>query len=313
MARVDDMSEVVPLKAAGRTLTVPLICLAVGIGLGTLLAGYPRFIPLLGLGPRAAADRGLPEAFQGRVALFILAGQSNMTGFGELAAADPPAHPRAFAFGNDYRWRPAREPIDDPREQVDEVSLDQVVGVGPGSAFAHALLERDAELVVGLIPCAKAGSSIGEWQRNLDDAKLYGSCLKRARAASVTGEIRGFLFFQGEADALDPGRNPLQTPLPDDWNYKFSALISDVRRDLNRPELPVVFAQIGSTTNPSLYPNWRVVQGQQWGVRLAAVAMVATSDLPLQDDVHFTAASYRVIGQRFADAWLRLVREPQGG
>jgi hypothetical protein len=166
-------------------------------------------------------------------------------------------------------------------------------------AFAEALQTRRPGLVVGLIPCAKGASSITEWQRNLSDNSLYGSCLKRARAASTLGRVAGVLFFQGEAEGLPTHEDAART-----WAAKFGAFVKDLRNDLGQPETPVVFAQI-SANEPQL-PYWEVVQSQQASVTLPACKMITTKDLPLEDGLHFTPDSYRVIGQRFAAAWWEL-------
>src|SRR5262245_35917323 len=58
----------------------------------------------------------IPHDLEGQLLLFALAGQSNMVGFAPLPT-DQPATPRAFVFGNDYHWREAKEPVDDPTGQ----------------------------------------------------------------------------------------------------------------------------------------------------------------------------------------------------
>jgi hypothetical protein len=121
----------------------------------------------------------IPKEAIGHLDLFILAGQSNMSGYGEINPEEIEIVPRAFVFGNDYHWRLAREPIDDPTGQVDLVSMDIGAGYSCGTSFAKTLLRYDPNLFIGLIPCAKGGSSIEEWQRNLNENSLYGSCLKR--------------------------------------------------------------------------------------------------------------------------------------
>jgi hypothetical protein len=246
----------------------------------------------------------IPHDLQGRLELFALAGQSNMVGFSPLPAEQPPL-PRAFVFGNDYRWREAKEPVDDPRDQVDLVSRDvgPDLGTSPGVACARALLEAKPDMAIGLVPCARGATSLGEWGRALGDDTLYGSCLKRLGAAAPMGRIAGVLFFQGESDAE-------KGPSADDYAARFTAWVEDLRRDLGRPHLPVVFAQIGSTTTPGAYPNWRKVQEQQAAVHLPCVAMIETADLPLGDNVHYTTESYQEIGRRFARAYLDLTESP---
>jgi hypothetical protein len=76
--------------------------------------------------------------------------------------------------------------------------------------------------------------------------------------------------------------------------------------DLSLPNLPLVFAQIGSNTAPEAFNNWQVIQEQQATVKLPCTTMITTQDLPLGDAVHFTTESYKIIGQRFAEAYLDL-------
>jgi hypothetical protein len=214
-----------------------------------------------------------------------------------------------FTFGNDYHWHVAAEPVDDPAGQVDKVSQDAWAGAGPSLAFALALTERDPARVIGLIPCAKEETTIADWQRNLSDRSLYGSCLKRARAASTMGQVAGLLFFQGETDAADPKLFPNQSLRPEQWASNFAAMVNDFREDLALPQLPVVLAQIGTTTYSSeIAPYWEIVRTQQRSVQLPATAMITTDDLALQDEVHFATPSYQVIGRRFAEAYWGLVQ-----
>jgi hypothetical protein len=45
----------------------------------------------------------IPEAFRGKMQLFLLAGQSNMSGRGRLPDEKPEPNPKIFVFGNDYQ------------------------------------------------------------------------------------------------------------------------------------------------------------------------------------------------------------------
>jgi hypothetical protein len=169
------------------------------------------------------------------------------------------------------------------------------------------LLDEQPEMIVGLIPCAKGNTTIHDWQRSLGDDTLYGSCLKRIAAASTMGEVTGILFFQGESDALDPVEYGDRSLSAHDYGDRFSQFIHDLRRDLARPNLPIIFAQIGSQTAPEAFTNWAVVQEQQAAIDLPCVAMITTSDLLLRDGLHYTTESYQTIGERFAEAYVQLI------
>lgn len=277
------------------------------IGLGNILRSVGIPYPTAGAPiPTEAVTFEIPRKHHGQMRLFILAGQSNMVGWAPIPESEP-TDPRIYLFGKDYRWRIADHPVEDAADQVDMVSENRLAGFGPAMEFAFASLERHPEIAIGMIPCAKNSSGIIQWQRDLSDQSLYGSCLKRARAASQMGEIAGLLFFQGETDAIDPVHYPDPTPHPSQWSELFVAFISDFRNDLNHPELPVVFAQIGSVWSPEIYPNWDFIMQQQASLQLPESAMITTADLPLMDGIHFTTDSYRIIGRRFAQAYWDLV------
>jgi hypothetical protein len=283
------------------------------IGIGNVLRRvgipYPTSAPASTSPGKPVVD--IPPAHKGKLSLFILAGQSNMVGWAPLPE-DVVTDPRLYVFSNDYHWRVASDPIDDAYNQVDQVSLDRIAFFGPSMSFALASLERRPQVVIGLIPCAKNSSAIGQWQRDLSDQSLYGSCLKRAFAASPMGELSGILFFQGEADAVDPNLEPEPEPNASDWAVLFTQFVTDFRKDLGQPELPIVFAQLGSTSAMDAFTNWELVKEQQLAVELPMTAMITTDDLPLLDGVHFTAESYINIGRRFADAYWELIELQQG-
>ena len=245
-----------------------------------------------------------PPKYQGDLTLFILAGQSNMSGAGIV----PPIvedNLNVFTFGNDYHWHVAKEPIDNPFGQIDAVSLDTNAGFGPSLEFATSLWQTDESMKIGLIPCAEWTSSINEWQRNLSEKSLYGSCLRRTLTASPMGDIAGLLFWQGETDSIVFSQTN-KIVLPNEWAEYFSTFITDFRSDLDIPNLPVVFVQIGTNTDPEFFENWQIVQAQQESVQLSCVTMINVADLELQDTVNYSTESQHIIGQRLADAFLSL-------
>ena len=251
-----------------------------------------------------AGQLGVPTEAQGNLSIFILAGQSNMSGRGVLPETTV-TDPRIFMLGNDGRWKLASEPVDNPAGQVDMVSYDNNAGVSPGMAFALEILKESPEMYVGLVPVAMGATSLHQWRRVLTDTMLYGSLLKRAKAAEAMGRIEGFLWFQGEADARRP-TDRIRRPLGNRWHEGFEQLVSGVRKDLDLPNLPVVYAQIGTHRNPETYPHWELVKDSQTKVELPATAMITTEDLDLMDKVHFTSDAYIEIGRRFAHEYLTL-------
>lgn len=254
----------------------------------------------------SALDAAAYQNAKGRLRIFILAGQSNMSGRGSLDAWRQRTNARIWALGNDGRWKTATEPLDDARAQVDQVSADPAAGVSPGVAFAERLLEKHPDWFVGLVPCAMGGSSITMWQRDVSDRTLYGSCLKRAQAAKPMGALAGLLFYQGEAEAFAQALPPNQPPAAHEWKKHFVGLVEQFRLDVKETALPVVFAQLATTTDTTRI-HWETVKAAQASVAMATVAMITTEDLELADHAHFTTAGYETLGKRFADAYLSLM------
>ena len=146
----------------------------------------------------------IPAEYQGKLKLFILAGQSNMSGRGEVPGDLKHTNPRVYLFGNDYQWKLAEEPVDSAVGQVDMVSEDRDAGMSPSLSFAETLLGSKPEWAIGLIPCAKSSSSLLDWRQNDDPKSLYGSCLKRIQQAAANGQ-------RGRHPVL-PGRDGRQRP-----------------------------------------------------------------------------------------------------
>lgn len=242
--------------------------------------------------------------------LFILAGQSNMSGRGELEQLPPgfsANRGRIKNFTNADVWAEAREPLDDPGGQKDACSLDLYPGVGPGAAFARRLTELLPWARVGLIPCAKGGASLADWVPGTRPNTLYASSLRRAKLAGERGRLAGVLFYQGESDAFS-------CRAVEAWPKRFAALVAAWRRDMGEPELPVVFCQIGDLSparrrHPA-FRYWDRLKQRQAGVHLPGVRMVATDDLALKaDGLHLTTASQMILGRRLAQAMYGLLRD----
>jgi hypothetical protein len=245
--------------------------------------------------------------------VYLLTGQSNMSGRGlleELTPEERVADPAIRLYGNDGVTRPALDPLDDPSGQVDAVSTDVQAAVGPGLFFARTLRGLNGRPIL-LIPCAKGGSSIGQWKPNEgkpggDRDTLYGSCLARVR--EVGGKVRGILWYQGESDA---GRADAASG----WRESFEALVDRFRSDLGSKRLPIVLVQLADPPSPEVsaprtYPSWAAIQAVQAGPMPACVAMVPAQGLPLKaDTLHLTTAGQRALGGKLAVAMDGLRRQ----
>jgi hypothetical protein len=110
-----------------------------------------------------------------------------------------------------------------------------------------------------------------QWSPALKDKggdSLYGQAIRRA---GVVGPIRGILWYQGESDA-----NPRASAV---FQEKFENLAAAFRKDLNQPNLPFYYVQIGRHVNSVNMPYWNLVQeGQTVRVRYTEVNRKLTSE-----------------------------------
>jgi sialate O-acetylesterase len=224
--------------------------------------------------------------------LWILGGQSNMVGRAELANVEAPDE-RVHAFRPSGGWAVAKEPLHERRERND-----LVIGAGLGLPFAKEMVRRTG-VPVGLIPCAKGGTSLWEWDPALKDRgreSLYGNML--ARFEETGGRVKGMLWYQGESDT-QPDRVPL-------YLDRFRSFVASVRKDLRQPHLPIYFTQLSRHIDEGAGgrndETWNAIQEVQ---RVAAssvsnVGMVAAVDLELVDQIHVDTEGLKKLGVRFA-------------
>ncbi|CAD6335177.1 unnamed protein product [Miscanthus lutarioriparius] len=262
----------------------------------------PVLLPFLLFLAAAGAGAGAEEAASASspTLVFLLAGQSNMGGRGGATSGTwdgvvPPdcaPSPRILRLSPSLRWEEAREPLHAG------IDLHNVLGVGPGMPFAHALLRswrsgRRRPAVVGLVPCAQGATPIANWSRG---TPLYDRMLARARAALANGStsLGALLWYQGEADTI-------RRQDADVYTSRMEAFVRDVRQDLGMPDLLVI--QVGLATGQGKFVD--IVREAQKRVSLHNVKYVDAKGLPVASDyTHLTTPAQVRLGKMLAASYL---------
>jgi len=247
--------------------------------------------------------------------LWVLAGQSNMEGHGDLLDVQQPA-PLVRSFDMADRWRQAEEPLHTVVSAVDPVHwplnaqkeperltgqpletylANRKKGAGLALPFAVEMVERTG-VPIGLIPCAHGGTSMEQWNpawKDREGESLYGSMFRRVQAAG--GHVRGVLWYQGESDA-----NAKAEPA---FLERFENFVKAVRADLNQPDLPFYYVQIGRHVDSANIAEWNAVQLAQLRAEaeIPHSGMVAAVDLQLDDSIHVSTPDLKRLGRRMAD------------
>jgi sialate O-acetylesterase len=240
--------------------------------------------------------------------LWVLAGQSNMEGVGNLLDVTPP-HPRVSVLGMNGKWSPAEEPLHwlvdspdpvhsgDPKTRAERAARThktRTKGAGLGLPFAAALVESTG-VPIGLVACAHGGTSMEQWnpsKKGQGGNSLYGSMLRHVRLAG--GKVKGVLWYQGESDA-SPAASKVYAKV-------FKDFIAAVRADFGQPELPFYLVQIGRFVNAGDPKGWNTVQEAQRVLpeRVPNTALVSVIDLELDDLIHVGTQGMKRAGQRLA-------------
>jgi len=247
--------------------------------------------------------------------LWVLAGQSNMEGHGDLVDVEQPS-PLVHSFDMEDRWQVAEEPLHTTVSAVDPVHwplnaqreperlsgqaletylTNRKKGAGLGLPFAVEMVARTG-IPIGLIPCAHGGTSMEQWSPALKDRggeSLYGSMYRRVEAAG--GHVRGVLWYQGESDAT-----PKASPT---FLANFENLVKAVRADFQQPDLPFYYVQIARHIDNMNVAEWNRVQLAQLRAEseIPHSAMVAAVDLQLDDIIHISTQDLKRLARRLAN------------
>lgn len=287
-----------------------------GIPVGGPYAITLRLIEFGGGGAAVVDEVVFEDIFVGDV--WVLAGQSNMQGYGYLKDAAKP-HPNVRAFYMDDHWAMAKDPIHQLEIAVDSVHTQinggqcigaKHIGTGPGVAFGCQMYEY-TKVPQGLIPCAHGGTSMDQWDPGLKkkaNASLYGAMLRRF--VKNGSNVAGILWYQGCSEAWECYSGSYTT--------KMKKFVFNVRSDFGNALLPFVMVQIagvfgggnsGLNIKKSI-PHWNSVREQQRNLPeiIKRLVIVPAIDLSYDDLIHISGKDQNRLGKRLARAAIVLTK-----
>jgi len=230
--------------------------------------------------------------------LFLLVGQSNMAGRGVVEAQDQTPHPRVLMLSKEGKWVSATDPM-----HFDKAAA----GVGLGKTFGQIVAEANPGVTIGLIPCAVGGSPISTWTPGVLFADTqthpWDDMAKRVEVALPAGTLKGILWHQGESDS-----KALEAP---SYEQRLHNLVQRFRELVKSPEVPFIAGQMGKFDDVPWNPEKAIVDQahQDLAKKVPHTAFVSAEGLKHKGDkVHFDSASFRELGKRYAEAYLKMVK-----
>lgn len=237
--------------------------------------------------------------------VFLMIGQSNMEGYGVLEDEDFVAPARVLKMSPTKTWLPGNEGTNISRQNRKRGE----VGTSMGRTFAMELLnnESDPEVKIGLINVAVGGSSIQSWQdpppdppagRTPYDAN-YAKMLPFLREALKTGVLKGVLWHQGEANGGGG----------ESYEAYLRKLISNLRAEVNDPNLPFMLGQVGLETE-TRGVNLSLANVAMSDPRVGLATNEGLTMKPGENNPHYDARSQREYGRRYARIYRSLTAAP---
>ena len=214
--------------------------------------------------------------------VYLLIGQSNMSGRAHLIEGDDAVIPGVYLLNEQGMWEPARQPLN--RYASDRKDL-EMQRFNPGGPFAKSMRETDPDKTIGLIVNARGGTKIESWQPG---QALYENALNRVK---TLGDVHlvGVLWHQGEGNSMD-----------EQYAEKLTNVIQGIRRDLNQPDLPFIAGHISGEN---------IINDQMDALagKLPNMGAVSVDGLERFDGGHYDHDGVIILGKRYAEAYQQVV------
>ncbi len=242
--------------------------------------------------------------------VFLLMGQSNMSGGVNIAAGDAQPVPHVLKMlhtkeRDEPKWVPGAHPLHSRRPNKKK-------RYGLGISFAQTYVADKPGVVVGLIPMAWGGKSIAQLDKG---SEIYNEAIQRAKASMQAGTLKGVLWHQGESDTV-------QQAGTDVYEKKLHRLIEDVRKDLGDAQLPFIvgnLAEFYGTGKDHNAPDRVARINQIKGIlrslpeKVPHTGFVESTGCTSPDHhmVHFDRKSYITLGQRYTNVFNRMFSDSE--
>lgn len=224
-----------------------------------------------------------------KVWVYLMAGQSNMEGNGQIMPQDTIPNNRLITINTKGEWVKLKEPIN--------LNFPWYRKLDCGHSFGMGMLDKVPEdVTVAVISTAVGASSVNQW---LDDSEhrtmhLWSNITKMIEEAKKIGTIKGMIWHQGESDAK-PDR--LET-----YTAKLDTLFTKIRKECDNENMQIVIGELGDFGVDR--PDWKAFNKilETYSLENNNIEMIKTSDLEdMGDEVHFNNVGLRKMGKRYAE------------
>lgn len=248
------------------------------------------FLSLIHIAAYADQETTVYDGPVERLHIYLLIGQSNMSGQATFWEEDAITIPGAYLLNNDNVFEPAMNPFN--RYSTIRKGL-LMQNMNPGYTFSREMLEKTDGISIGMVVNARGGTSIEQWKKG---SHYYDEAVTRANVARKVGLLKGVLWHQGEANSRQP----------EGYLNKLKKLILNLRRDLGEPDLPFVAGQLFYDREKKPHTKQINEEIARLPTTVPYTGYTRSDGLTTFDNTHFDARGMKLLGKRYAEEILRL-------
>jgi hypothetical protein len=249
------------------------------------------------------------------IKVFLMGGQSNMTGFtplSEITADLKHEYPEAII------WVDGQAPTGLERKWMNLTAGfgHSTTVFGPELGFGPEIAKDLPNENIALLKCSWGGTNLVFDWRPPSSGKATGDLYKKfiksvhdgiaAMPAGLKPEIAGMLWMQGEYDA----NNTKQAAV--EYESNLTNLINDLRAEFKVPHMPFIIAQISEASAWAAFGS--TIRQAQLNVskNVPYTSMVITSDYGFTDGLHYNGPGEISLGKRFATSYSNIMESKKG-
>lgn len=224
--------------------------------------------------------------------LFVLLGQSNMSGRAPLEASDTASLSKVMLLNAEGRFEVAKNPLNRFSNIRKETKVQRL---GPGYSFAKEL-SRQLQDTIYLVVNARGGTALERFMKN-DSTGYYDNIISRIKQAMQerpVAKLEAIIWHQGESNRDDY----------ENYLIHLNKMVTDLRWDLGVPELPFIAGEIGRWNPDYIHIVKQIAQIPD---SIPNAWLVSSEGLTNIDKYHFDAHSQRILGKRYAEKFMEII------
>jgi len=246
--------------------------------------------------------------------IYLAFGQSNMDGAATIESQDKVGIDERFKVmgavnctGNRIhqlgKWTTATPPL-----------VRCGTGLGISDYFGRTMVEQlPSGIKIGIVPVAVSGCGIAlfdkvnyatyaasapSWMKDIINSyggNPYARLVEVAKLAQKEGVIKGIIFHQGESNTNNT-----------EWKNKVAEVIKNLKQDLQLGDVPFLAGEL--LASPGACCSSHNVEVNKLPLLIPNAHVISSADLQGTDPAHFTSASYREFGKRYAKKMIELLK-----